>query len=216
MVKRVIDEQSARSAGLPRKKGESNSIAVLVVHGPNLNLLGEREPEVYGRTRLNDIDKELKTLGRELEMKVETFQSNSEGAIVDRIQKARGKTDVLLLNPGAYTHTSVAIRDAILAVDIPVIEVHLSNVYRRERVSSSFDNRGCRARANHGLRRGELQPRAPRRAHCRGIRAETERLDECQTATLRRGDPRPQKAWRPDGSSRNQNPARPHARLWAG
>jgi len=115
--------------------GEASSraqIAVLVVHGPNLNLLGEREPEVYGRTRLADIDKELKKLGRELEMKVETFQSNSEGAIVDRIQKARGRCDVLLINPGAYTHTSIAIRDAISAVNIPVIEVHLSNVYRRE------------------------------------------------------------------------------------
>ena len=86
---------------------------MLVIHGPNLNLLGEREPEVYGRTRLADIDRELKRLGRELGMKVETFQSNSEGAIVDRIQKARGKCDVLLINPGAYTHTSVAIRDAI-------------------------------------------------------------------------------------------------------
>ena len=116
------------------KAGQSGSpIVVLVVHGPNLNLLGEREPEVYGRTRLVDIDKELKQLGRELEMKVETFQSNSEGAIVDRIQKARGKCDVLLINPGAYTHTSVAIRDAIAAVNIPVIEVHLSNIFRRER-----------------------------------------------------------------------------------
>ena len=112
--------------------GVSSPIVVLVVHGPNLNLLGEREPEVYGRTRLPDIDKELKNLGRELEMKVETFQSNSEGGIVDRIQQARGKCDVLLINPGAYTHTSVAIRDAIAAVNIPVIEVHLSNVYRRE------------------------------------------------------------------------------------
>src|SRR5712692_9117020 len=105
---------------------------VLVIHGPNLNLLGQREPEIYGRTRLGDIDRSLKQLGRELGLKVETFQSNSEGAIVDRIQRARGKCDVLLLNPGAYTHTSVAIRDAILAVDIPVIEIHLSNVYRRE------------------------------------------------------------------------------------
>jgi len=112
--------------------GVSGQIAVLVIHGPNLNLLGEREPEVYGRTSLADIDKELKNLGRELEMKVETFQSNSEGGIVDRIQQARGKCDVLLINPGAYTHTSVAIRDAIAAVNIPVIEVHLSNVYRRE------------------------------------------------------------------------------------
>jgi len=112
--------------------GARAPIAVLVVHGPNLNLLGEREPEIYGRTRLTDINKQLKQLGRELEMKVETFQSNSEGTIVDRIQKARGRCDVLILNPGAYTHTSVAIRDAIQAVAIPVIEVHLSNVYRRE------------------------------------------------------------------------------------
>ena len=116
----------------PRRAVPAARLAVLVVHGPNLNLLGEREPEVYGRTRLADIDKELKQLGRELEMKVETFQSNSEGEIVDRIQQARGKCDVLLINPGAYTHTSVAIRDAIAAVNIPVIEVHLSNVYRRE------------------------------------------------------------------------------------
>ena len=116
----------------PRLAVLGGPVAVLVIHGPNLNLLGEREPEVYGRTRLADIDKELKRLGSELEMKVETFQSNSEGGIVDRIQNARGKCDVLLINPGAYTHTSVAIRDAIAAVNIPVIEVHLSNVYRRE------------------------------------------------------------------------------------
>lgn len=125
----------ATRAKAQQKAGEASSatqIAVLVVHGPNLNLLGEREPEVYGRTRLADIDKELKRLGHQLDMRVETFQSNSEGAIVDRIQEARGKCDVLLINPGAYTHTSVAIRDAIAAVNIPVIEVHLSNVYRRE------------------------------------------------------------------------------------
>jgi 3-dehydroquinate dehydratase II len=105
---------------------------VLVIHGPNLNLLGEREPEIYGRTRLRDIDRELKRLGRELGLAVETFQSNGEGAIVDRIQRARGKSDILLINPGAYTHTSVAIRDAIIGVDLPVVEVHLSNVYKRE------------------------------------------------------------------------------------
>ena len=125
----------ATRAKAQQKAGEASSdsqIAVLVIHGPNLNLLGEREPEVYGRTRLADIDKELNRLGHELGMKVETFQSNSEGAIVDRIQQARGKCDVLLINPGGYTHTSVAIRDAISAVNLPVIEVHLSNVYRRE------------------------------------------------------------------------------------
>lgn len=105
---------------------------VLVIHGPNLNLLGEREPEIYGRTRLRDIDRALEELGRELGLTVETFQSNSEGAIVDRIQQARGRAGVLLINPAAYTHTSVAIRDAISASDLPTIEVHLSNVYRRE------------------------------------------------------------------------------------
>lgn len=105
---------------------------VLVIHGPNLNLLGEREPEIYGRSRLRDIDRSLKALGRELNLRVETFQSNSEGAIVDRIQRARGRARVLLINPAAYTHTSVAIRDAIAAVNLPAVEIHLSNVYRRE------------------------------------------------------------------------------------
>jgi len=106
--------------------------AVLVVHGPNLNLLGEREPTVYGSTTLGQIDQQMKELGRELGLEVETFQSNSEGAIVDRIQAARGLIEVLIINPAAYTHTSVAIRDAILATAIPCIEVHLSNVYKRE------------------------------------------------------------------------------------
>jgi 3-dehydroquinate dehydratase II len=129
---KVTRVKAGHTTDLSGTRGVSSPIAVLVIHGPNLNLLGEREPEVYGRTRLADIDKELKKLGRELEMKIETFQSNSEGGIVDRIQNARGKCDVLLINPGAYTHTSVAIRDAISAVNIPVIEVHLSNVYRRE------------------------------------------------------------------------------------
>ena len=105
---------------------------VLVVHGPNLNLLGMREPEIYGRTTLKDIDRRLLALGRELGLSVKTFQSNSESAIVDRIQAARGRVDVLIINPAAYTHTSVAIRDAISAVAIPTIEVHLSNVYKRE------------------------------------------------------------------------------------
>jgi 3-dehydroquinate dehydratase-2 len=117
------DEEPAAPSRTPR---------VLVIHGPNLNLLGEREPEIYGRTRLGDIDRELKRLGRELGLAVETFQSNGEGAIVDRIQRARGRSDILLINPGAYTHTSVAIRDAIIGVDLPAIEVHLSNVYKRE------------------------------------------------------------------------------------
>ncbi len=106
---------------------------MLVIHGPNLNLLGSREPEIYGRTTLKDIDGHLKKLGADLRISVATFQSNSEGALVDRIQQARGRVDVILINPAGYTHTSVAIRDALSAVGLPVIEVHLSNVYRRER-----------------------------------------------------------------------------------
>jgi 3-dehydroquinate dehydratase II len=106
--------------------------AVLVVHGPNLNLLGEREPGVYGRVRLKQIDDRMAVLGRELGMTVTSFQSNSEGAIVDRIQAARGAVDIIIINPAAYTHTSVAIRDVLLAVGVPCIEVHLSNVYKRE------------------------------------------------------------------------------------
>jgi 3-dehydroquinate dehydratase-2 len=105
---------------------------VLILHGPNLNLLGTREPEIYGKTTLREINQRLVGLGRELGVKVETFQSNGEGAIVDRIQEARGRIDVLIINPAAYTHTSIAIRDAIAALDAPVIEVHLSNVYKRE------------------------------------------------------------------------------------
>ncbi len=105
---------------------------VLVVHGPNLNLLGERAPAVYGSTTLREINHRLVELGRELGVKVSTFQSNSEGAIVDRLQEARGRIDALIINPAAYTHTSIAIRDAIAALDSPTIEVHLSNVYKRE------------------------------------------------------------------------------------
>lgn len=112
--------------------GASFSGSVLVIHGPNLNLLGTREPEVYGRATLADIDAQLAELGRELRIEVGSFQSNSEGAIVDRIQQAHGRIDVLIINPAAYTHTSIAIRDAIAAIAVPTIEIHLSNVYRRE------------------------------------------------------------------------------------
>ena len=122
-----------RTANAQPDQPSERAGAVLVIHGPNLNLLGEREPEVYGRTKLRDIDRELKRLGRELGLAVQTFQSNSEGAIIDRIHAARGKTNVILINPGAYTHTSIAIRDALAGVAIPVVEVHRSNVYRRER-----------------------------------------------------------------------------------
>jgi 3-dehydroquinate dehydratase-2 len=112
------------------KKGQARR--VLVVHGPNLNTLGEREPEIYGRVTLPEIDHELCRLAAELGLEVDSFQSNSEGALVDRIQAARGHYQALLINPAAYTHTSIAIRDAISTLGIPVVEIHLSNVYRRE------------------------------------------------------------------------------------
>ena len=105
---------------------------ILIIHGPNLNLLGTREPEVYGADTLADIDQQLTRLAEEKEITLQTFQSNSEGDIVSRIQQAAGQIDFIIINPAAYTHTSVAIRDAFLATRIPFIEVHLSNVYARE------------------------------------------------------------------------------------
>lgn len=107
---------------------------VLVLNGPNLNLLGTREPDTYGTTTLADIEARLRALGEELGVGVECFQSNHEGALIDRIHEARGRCDAIVFNPGAYTHTSLALADAIAAVEIPTIEVHLSNVYRREAV----------------------------------------------------------------------------------
>ncbi|QTA79658.1 3-dehydroquinate dehydrogenase [Desulfonema limicola] len=105
---------------------------ILVIHGPNLNMLGKREPEIYGSMTLDEINKGLKELGDQLNLEVETFQSNHEGAIVDKIQKAFGKCRSVIINPAAYTHTSIAIRDALLLLDVPIIEIHLSNIYKRE------------------------------------------------------------------------------------
>ncbi len=105
---------------------------ILVIHGPNLNLLGTREPEVYGSLTLKEIDREIQATARELGVKVETRQSNDEGRIVEWIQEALGTFQGVIINPAAYTHTSVAIRDAIAAVGIPTVEVHLSNIYARE------------------------------------------------------------------------------------
>jgi 3-dehydroquinate dehydratase-2 len=110
----------------------SPSPCILVIHGPNLNLLGRREPEIYGRTTLAEINRNLADLGVQLGIAVDTFQSNHEGAIVDRIQQAATLCDGLIINAAAYTHTSIAIRDALAALDIPVIEVHLTNIHRRE------------------------------------------------------------------------------------
>ena len=105
---------------------------ILVIHGPNLNLLGTREPGIYGHTSLAEINQHLQQEAAAAGHTLSAFQSNHEGAIVDYIQQHRPQTDILIINAGAYTHTSVAIRDAILAVDLPAIEVHLSNIHRRE------------------------------------------------------------------------------------
>ena len=105
---------------------------ILVIHGPNLNLLGDREVGVYGNVTLESINKQLKVIAKKEKMVLDTFQNNIEGEIVDAIQKAKGKYSIIIINPGGYTHYSVAIRDAIAGVKVPTIEVHLSNIYARE------------------------------------------------------------------------------------
>jgi 3-dehydroquinate dehydratase II len=106
---------------------------ILVVHGPNLNLLGTREPEIYGTLTLSGVNGAISSLAEELGAEVTLFQSNSESALIDTIHSAAASCDGILINPAAYTHTSVAIRDAITAVGLPVVEVHLSNIHAREK-----------------------------------------------------------------------------------
>ena len=114
-------------------EGVMNSKRILVLHGPNLNLLGTREPEIYGRLTLSEINETLKRRAKELGAdEINFLQSNFEGELVEAIQKARGRYDFILLNAAALTHYSVALRDAIAAIPVPVIEIHLSNIHKRE------------------------------------------------------------------------------------
>jgi 3-dehydroquinate dehydratase-2 len=107
-------------------------VAIMVLHGPNLNLLGQREPEVYGTMTLDEIDQRLLQAGKQLGLEVRSFQSNSEGGLIEALHTARDWAAGVIFNPGGYTHTSVALRDAVASIELPVIEVHLSNVYARE------------------------------------------------------------------------------------
>lgn len=105
---------------------------IAIIHGPNLNLLGTREPSIYGRETLSDIDASLHALGKDLGLTISCFQSNAEHELINTVHGLRGQAQGLVLNPAAFTHTSVALRDAVAATDLPFVEVHLSNVHRRE------------------------------------------------------------------------------------
>lgn len=131
---------------------------LLILHGPNLNLLGTREPEVYGSMTLDDINEKMIALGKELGVDVSCKQSNHEGALIDALHDARTWASGVVFNPGGYTHTSVALRDAISAIAIPVIEVHLSNVYAREEFRHvSFVSAVCKGKVTgFGWRSYEL------------------------------------------------------------
>lgn len=120
---------------------------ILIIHGPNLNMLGKREPDVYGKTTLNEINDQIQLQANEMKVQVQFFQSNSEGEIVNEIQKASESMDGIIINPAAYTHTSVAIRDAIASIKAPCIEVHLSNIHAR-RFQENITHCSCLQRTN--------------------------------------------------------------------
>jgi 3-dehydroquinate dehydratase-2 len=111
---------------------EQNTPEILIIHGPNLNMLGKREPELYGTDTLEDVNTRLIKMGDSLGLTVNTFQSNHEGEIVEKIQQAFGSCSGVIINPAALTHTSVAIRDALLLLEVPIVEVHISNIHKRE------------------------------------------------------------------------------------
>lgn len=116
-----------------KQRQKSSSKSILVIHGPNLNLLGTREPDLYGRENLDSINRRLTAKAKKAGVRLQTFQSNQEGTLVDRIQRAAGDgVRMIIINPAAYTHTSIAMRDALAAVKIPFVEVHLSNIHARE------------------------------------------------------------------------------------
>jgi 3-dehydroquinate dehydratase-2 len=115
------------------KNGRTGAQSILVLHGPNLNILGNREPDIYGRVTLDEINRNLAKIASEAGIKLAHFQSNAEAELIDRIQEAnREQIDFIIINPAAYTHTSIALRDALAASGIPFVEVHLSNIFSRE------------------------------------------------------------------------------------
>lgn len=141
-----------KSKALPAKN-------VLVLHGPNLNLLGMREPEIYGSVKLEEINRSLSILAQKASIKLSSFQSNAEGELVDRIHEAiHDEVDFIIINPAAYTHTSIALRDALVATALPFIEVHLSNIFAREsfRRESYFSDRALGIISGLGAKGYEL------------------------------------------------------------
>jgi 3-dehydroquinate dehydratase-2 len=124
--------QNSGTMSVFKNQKKANGMKIVVIQGPNLNILGHREQGIYGAMKLEDIHAQMENVAKQNNIEIEFFQSNFEGEIIDRLQECLGDANGVIINPAAYTHTSVAIRDAISALNIPVIEVHISNIYRRE------------------------------------------------------------------------------------